>query len=187
MDHSHSRSKSTSAIKIRPWQVSNKFYSNSKEKTLWADLPNLVTNPLGLKKERRTSRACHPYGSDVWDLWSHEQEMRDPNNMFMVALSGGLVVGILLFKLHLLGRHSQGLYLEALCVEPEFRSKGVADRLLTAGIKAAHARYGAQPILLHATQGTVSLYRRHGFSVLSENDAAGYGMNTSEETPMEHV
>lgn len=173
-------SRSKHNVDVRPWRSSNKFYTDGFESTLWDRLPHFVTRPVGLKRKLRTSKLCHPYGSYIFDLWSHEKQMQDPRNLFVVALSQGFVVGILLLKPH----GKQELYLEALCIEPEFRSKGIADKLLRESIKAAHAKYGPTSILLNSTKEALNLYKRRGFKVMSALEAYAYGMQASDETPM---
>lgn len=147
---------------IRPWRHTNRFHSEAQERTLWARLPRPVTSALGLRRELRTSKICDPYGSYVFDVWADKAAMSDPRNLAVVALSDrGLVVGICLML-----PEARRVHLKAFCVEPAWRGKGLAGKLLAAALGLAAKKWGRLPVRLSSTPEGRRLYARHGFQVI---------------------
>ena len=61
---------------------------------------------------------------------------------------------------------------------PEYRLQGVADELMKWGLQKAD-KLGVE-MWLNASPGAVSLYKKHGFIMILEND-----LNPSEDQPSE--
>ncbi len=151
-------------IVIRPYQEGDVFLGETLEKTVWSFLPRFM-RPVRLKDGTiRTAPVCEPWGSYIFDVFSHVDDLSsNQNKQNLVALSKDKVVGVCLVD-------AKKKYIQALCVHPEFRKSNLGSTLLTRALNDLYRQYGNVAVTLTSMPQAIPFYQRHGF-VLRERNA----------------
>lgn len=100
-----------------------------------------------------------PLGLD----FSAEQLIAEKDDLHLVALAGGRVVGCLV----LTPLSDGAVQMRQVAVEPDWRGKGVGKRLVEMSEAIARQR-GFREIVLHARETAVDFYLKQGYQVRGE-------------------
>lgn len=151
-------------ILIRPYKDGDVFLGETREKTVWTSLPQFVRPARVGDGTIRVAPICEPWGSYIFDIFSHEDLLLDEKLGNLVALSDTRVVGVCLFD-------AKFKEILVLCVHPEFRKSNLGSTLLTRALTDIYRLRGNVEISLTSSPEAIRFYQRHGFVICSESTA----------------
>ncbi len=121
----------------------------------WWDIP-----AVHVVEEQCFSR----FPGESWTIEQFWQELAQPTRSYVVAVDGASIVGYA--GAFILAPDSD---IQTVAVDPRYRGRGIADRLMEALIAQAQIA-GATSMLLEVrsdNSAAIALYERHGFEPLS--------------------
>jgi ribosomal protein S18 acetylase RimI-like enzyme len=158
--HEITGDKTPENILIRPYKDGDVFLGETREKTMWTSLPQFVRPARVRDGTIRTAPICEPWGSYIFDIFSHEDLLLDEKVGNLVALSDTRVIGVCLFD-------AKFKEILVLCVHPEFRKSNLGSTLLTRVLQLM----GNVEVSLTSSPEAIRFYQRHGFVICSESTA----------------
>jgi predicted GNAT family N-acyltransferase len=162
--HEITGDKTPENILIRPYKDGDVFLGETRETTVWTSLPQFMRPKWTGDGTVRSAPICEPWGSYIFDIFSHEKDLLDEKLGNLVALCEERIVGVCLFD-------AKEKEILVLCVHPEFRKSNLGSTLLTRALEDIYRLMGNVEVSLTSSPEAIRFYQKHGFVICSKTSA----------------